>query len=190
MAQGARAGLLVRVVLPTVLALLLVGVVTTSVVLWRDRGTQETVTLLRPADLGNPQSPGDGRARGAVASARRAATTYFTLDHRHVDRDMAAFKRLTTDEFGEAYDRDAAALAERIEKQQLVLTASLPDDGSATEYLTTADAQVLVVVQVTTARPTGSTTTRFRTRVTLEREPSSADDFETPWRVSDLEEVP
>ena len=64
------------------------------------------------------------------------------------------------------------------------------DDGSATEYLTTADAQVLVVVQVTTARPTGSTTTRFRTRVTLEREPSSADDFETPWRVSDLEEVP
>ncbi|WP_148614200.1 cbb3-type cytochrome c oxidase subunit II [Nocardioides rubriscoriae] len=163
------------------LAALLVVVVATSLVLLHDRRDAAGIRVQRPADIGNAGWTEDSAGR-AVVAARTAATTYFTLDHRTIKADMAAMRALGTPGFVDEYDARAKTLAERIVAQDLVLSARLPRDGTATEYLVTDRAVVLVSVDVTTARVGAEGTTRYRTRVGL-------DLVDGRWLVASLDEV-
>lgn len=178
-------------VLPAALSVLLVALVATCVVLWRDRDrAPEASATIRPADLGVPGADRASTALAAVNTARRAARTYFTIDHRTVRADMDRMRALATEAFRNEYDATADRAARRIRDRKLVLTASLPDNGAATEYLTGRRAQILVAVDVTTRRRAGGRgdtdatgiTTAYRTRISLRN-------VDEQWRVSGVDEV-
>ena len=61
-------------------------------------------------------------------------------------------------------------------------SATLPRDGTATEYVVTNRALVIVSVDVTTVRAGSERTTRYRTRVAL-------DLVDGDWLVASLDEV-
>ncbi len=154
-------------VLPSILAVLLIALLATSAVLLLDR--REALPeerAVQPADIG-PGAMGGSPAEQAVARARLAANVYFTLDHTSVDADMDRLRDLGTPAFVEGYDRMAPALARRVTSQQLRLSASIPRNGVATEYLSQNVAQLLVSVDVTTRRGATSSTGAYRTRVLL-----------------------
>ncbi|MBU1803412.1 MAG: hypothetical protein KKA97_14500 [Actinobacteria bacterium] len=169
-------------VLPGVLGVLLVALVATSVVLLLDRREPlpEEVAV-QPADIGSG-SLGDGAAQQAVARARLAARTYFTIDFTSVEADMDRLRDLGTPDFVEEYDETAAALARRVRGQRLRLSAALPDNGVATEYLSQNVAQLLVSVDVTTQRGEQRSTGAYRTRVVLQW-------VEDEWLVAAVDEV-
>ncbi|CAN5561556.1 hypothetical protein BH11ACT8_BH11ACT8_28600 [soil metagenome] len=174
-------------VLPVVLAILLLGVVATSVVLVRDRRAPgPAVAMQRPADIGADDGSPDGSSKAAadaVEMAAVAATTYFTVDYRTVRTDMNAMRDLGTEDFVAAYDTTADSLVKRVKQREVTLTAELPRGAVATEYLTATTAQVLVAVDVTTERAAVTSTSAYRTRVTLERTGDT-------WLVSAFDEVP
>lgn len=165
----------------TLLTVLLLVVVATSAILLHDRRGAAEVADLRPADIG-VRGWGDDSAGRAVQAARTAATTYFTLDSTRIRADMARMRALGTEGFVERYDAGARALVSRITEQQLKLSATLPRDGTATEYAVTDRALVIVSVDVTTARAGSERTTRYRTRVAL-------DLVDGDWLVASLDEV-
>ncbi len=169
-----------RLLLALLVVLLLV-VVSTSAILVHDRRGAAEVRDRRPADIGNPGWTEDSAGR-AVQAARIAARTYFTVDHRRIRADMDAMRELGTPEFVEGYDAGAKALATRIARDRLALSAELPAEGTATEYLVTNRAIVLVSADVTTAREGSERTTRYRTRVAL-------DLVDGDWLVASLDEV-
>ena len=174
--------LVLGLVLPVVLAVLLVGVVATSVVLLRDRrDPQPVVEVLRPADLGAAGSRSTP-AGEAVSRAELAVTTYFTLGYRRIDPDMDRMRALGTPGFVESYDEETSALVTRVVARRIVLSATLPRNGAATEYLTADLAQVVVAVDVITRRAGTRNSTAYRIRVTLERSGDT-------WLVAAIDEV-
>ena len=174
--------LVLGLVLPVVLAVLLVGVAATSVVLLRDRrDPQPVVEVLRPADLGAAGSRSTP-AGEAVSRAELAVTTYFTLGYRRIDADMDRMRALGTPGFVESYDEETSALVTRVVARRIVLSATLPRNGAATEYLTADLAQVVVAVDVITRRAGTRNSTAYRIRVTLERSGDT-------WLVAAIDEV-
>lgn len=167
--------------LPAVLSVLLLAVVATCAVLLHDRREASSVEPERPADIGAAGWT-EQRSGRAVVAARTAASTYFTIDHRTVAADMEAMRALGTPAFVEEYDDLSASLRQRIESRRLVLTAELPRDGAATEYLVTGRAQVLVAVDVRTMSAAGTRLTTYRTRVSL-------DLVDGDWLVAGIDEV-
>lgn len=167
--------------LVTLLVVLLLVVGATSAILLHDRRGAAEVRDQRPADIGVPGWADDSAGR-AVRAARTAATTYFTLDSARIQADMDRMRELGTPEFVERYDAASPALVERITQQRLRLSAALPRDGTATEYVVTDRAIVVVSVDVTTARSGAERTTRYRTRVAL-------DLVDGAWLVASLDEV-
>jgi hypothetical protein len=170
-------------VLPSVLAVLLVALVATCVVLLLDRRASLPVEqAVEPAAAGSALD-GSTPAEQAVARARLAARTYFTLAHPTVEEDMDRLRALGTDAFVEEYDRMARPLARRVVEEELRLSAALPANGVATEYLSQNVAQLLVSVDVTTRRGDGpGSTADYRTRVQLQR-------VEGDWLVAGMDEV-
>lgn len=170
-------------VLPSVLGLVVVLLVVLALAQFRDRESSAP-DLPRPADIGAVVDLGEAGAAGeAVVVAREAAKAFFTLDHRHVDADVARMAALTTGEFRREYAAQAQSLKQRVVRQKLVVTAALPRDGTATEYLSSTAAQLLVSVDVTTkARGRHAKGGRYRTRVELGRRDGE-------WLVSALEQV-
>lgn len=168
--------------LPAVLVLLLVALAATSVVLLRDRREALPAEVaVQPADIGSGVI-GDTPAQQAVARARLAARSYFTLDHTTIEADMERFRALGTPAFVEEYDRLMRSLSRQVVSRQLRLEAFLPETGVATEYLSGNAAQLLVSVDVTTSRGVQSRTAPYRTRVVLQR-------VDDQWMVAGVEEV-
>lgn len=154
-------------VLPSVLGVLLLALVATAVVLTLDRREPlPDESAVRPADIGSGVI-GSTPPQRAVARARLAARAYFTLDFASVEADMERLRDLGTPAFVEEYDERAPALTRRVTSRKLRLTASLPDDGVATEYLSQNVAQLLVSVDVTTRSGDTRSTGTYRTRVLL-----------------------
>lgn len=146
------------------LGVVLVALVTASAVLW----TQRRADRLDPA---------------AVAEAQAAATDFFSLDHRHIEADLRRMLAAATGEFAKTYRQESAKLRESVVRKRLVMTATVPEGGTALEYLTKDRAQVLVAVDVRTAADGAAVSdTRYRTRVRLT-------DVDGRWRVSGLEQV-
>lgn len=152
--------------LPAALAVVLVALLGASAWLWYDG---------RESD----------RSAAASTTARTAASTFFTLDAADVDATVDAMLALSTGEFRTDYEAQRDRLVEEVESKGLKVTADVPDNGAALEFLDGDRAQVLVAVDATTTLPDGGTeTNNYRVRVRL----SWVDD-EAAWRVSGLEQV-
>lgn len=120
---------------------------------------------------------------GAVAVATEGAVSFFSLDHRHARDDVDKMLSLATGKFNEEYAAEADQIVEAVEKQRLVVTAEVPENGVAVEYFHQDDAQFLVAVDVTTVTKTrAAEESRYRARIKLTRVDGS-------WRVSGVEQV-
>ena len=96
---------------------------------------------------------------------------------------MDKVRSRATGEFEEQYEKQSADLRKAVQQKKLVLTARVPDDGAAVEYLGKDSAWVLVSVDVHTESAGSSPEdSRYRTRVVLDKD---GDD----WLVSRLERV-
>lgn len=119
--------------------------------------------------------PANSSERAAVLTvARQVATNFFTLDHTTVEEDIAAVSALATGDFADAYAAQAETLTTDVRSRELVVTATLPEDGTAVESLTADAASVLVSVDATSTPGKGagageSQMTLYRVRVTLTR---------------------
>jgi Mce-associated membrane protein len=121
--------------------------------------------------------------RAPVDVAEDVARDFFSLDHRTLKADMAKVRSRATGEFEAQYQKQSADLRKAVEQKKLVLTARVPDDGAAVEYLGKDSAWVLVSVDVHTESSGSSPEdSRYRTRVVLDKD---GDD----WLVSRLERV-
>lgn len=170
-------------VLAGILGIVLVVLVVLGVVLYGDRA-EPAPDPLRPADIGSGVGAADSGAAGVVVVvARQGATAFFSLDHRHVQADIARMEALSTGDFLRQYTAQAETLSQSVISKKLVVTADLPEDGTATEYLAPTTAQILVSVNVTTTSIGGaSDDARYRTRVQLQL-------VEGEWLVSGLDQV-
>lgn len=130
-----------------------------------------------------PASFDDAPVEVAAASAR----DFFTLDHRTIEDDMERVLATATGEFQDQYEKQSAELRKTVQNKRLVLTATVPDEGTAVEYLGEDAAWVLVSVDVRTESDgTPAEDTRYRTRLVLTRSDEGGDD---EWLVSRFEQV-
>lgn len=144
------------------LGLLLAGLVGSCVVVWlQDRRSDD---------------------RAALAVAREGAQSFFSLDHRQVEQDVDAVLALATGTFRDEYSAKREAVIADVRKRQVVVTATIPEDGAALEFLGANDAQVLVSVDVRSQSAEDVQDSRFRTRMTLQK-------VEGEWLVSGVEQV-
>lgn len=125
----------------------------------------------------------EGGDASLMVTARDGATAFFSLDYRRADKDVDAVLALSTGTFKKEYAARRQEIIDGVVEKKLVVTASIPEDGAAVEFLDETKAQVLVAVDVTTATSGGeSTRNRYRARVLLTR----TDDR---WLVSGLNQV-
>lgn len=155
---------LLPVGLPLLLAVVLLALLATSAWFWFD-------------DRGD-----DGRG-SASTTARTAAVTFFSLDHDHASANIDRLLAMSTGGFKSDYAKQRTALEKQVQSKQLTVTARVPDNGTALEFLSPTRSQVLVAVDTTTALANGrSEKGSYRIRVVLAKVDSS-------WRVSGLEQV-
>lgn len=142
-----------HLLVPATLVVVLLALLATSAVLW----------LRRPG----------GVDQGALVAARQEAVNFFSLDYRHPDQDIDRVLAQATGSFKKQYAAKRSSLRQQIVARKVVLTATVPAEGAALEYLAGDRARVLVAVDVTTKvggkAGTGSEQTRYRTRVGLHR---------------------
>ena len=149
--------------LPAVLAVVLAALLAASTVLW-----------LQQRERLDP---------GAVAVAREQARNFFSLDYRHADKDVDRVLALATGKFKKEYAASRKDVVAAVEKKKLVVSATVPKDGAAVEYLHGDSAQVLVAADVTTQNSAGaSDEVRYRTRIELDR-------VDGTWLVSGVNQV-
>ena len=155
---------LLSVALPLVLAVVLVALLATSAWFWLD-------------DRGD-----DGRGSASTA-ARTAAVTFFSLDHDHASANIDRLLAMSTGRFKTDYAKQRSALEKQVQSKQLTVTARVPENGTALEYLSPTRSQVLVAVDTTTALTNGrGEKGSYRIRVVLSK-------VDSKWLVSDLEQV-
>ena len=118
-----------------------------------------------------------------VVAAKLGATTFFSLDYRHVQDDVDAVIASATGDFKTEYTAQSAGVVADVTAKKLVTEAEVPPDGVAVEYAHGDDGQVLVAVDVTKTQGTAEPTVqRTRARITLER-------VDGVWLVSNIQEV-
>lgn len=151
-------------VVPAVLAVVLAGLVATSAWLWWNKRT----------DIDD----------SAAAVARQQTVNFFSLDHRHVDADVDRVLALATGKFKQQYAKQRERVVQGVGKQKLVVTAKVPDGGTALEYQHGDHAQVLVAVDATSRGKAGSEpkVNRYRVRLELQR-------VDGEWLVADITQV-
>lgn len=147
---------------PAVLGLVLVVLLASSGAVWlRDR-------------------PGDGAA--AMAVGREAAESFFSLHHETVAEDVDEVLALAVGDFKREYAERRAQVVKDVRARKLEVTAVIPEGGTAVEYVTHAEARVLVAVDVSSRSQDGVQDQRFRSRLTLKKVDGS-------WLVAELEQV-
>lgn len=121
--------------------------------------------------------------RAPVEAAENVSRAFFSLDHRTLKEDMDKVLAQSTGEFEQQYEKQSADLRKAVQQKKLVLTARVPEDGAAVEYIGKDSVWVLVSVDVHTesagAAPQDS---RYRTRVVLDKDGDR-------WLASRLERV-
>ena len=147
------------------------------------------LALVWPGDLASRLPWGgqdDPSAEAPIGVAEDAALAFFTLDHRRLDEDRARLLALTTDAFADTYQEESEALRQQVEEQRMVLTASVPQAGTAVESLSEDDATVLVAVDVRTRAKGGAEgDERYRTRLHLVVDEAAPEG----WLVDRVEQV-
>lgn len=147
-----------RRLVPMLLVAALVALLATSLVLW----------------LGERRSLDDG----AAVVARQEAMNFFSLDYRNAYEDLDAVLALATGDFKAEYAAQRDKLAESLAAQKVVMTAEVPENGTAIEFQADLRAAVLVAVDVTS----GSATSRYRARLHLTK-------VDNRWLVSGIDQV-
>jgi hypothetical protein len=131
------------------------------------------------------RSSGDDDAvdAGVLVAARQEAKNFFTLDYRHPDEDVDRVLALATGTFKKEYASRRDEVVDGVKEKKLVVSADIPQDGVAVEFVDDDRARVLVAVDVTTETTAGAATeNRYRTRVLLTR-------VGDRWLVSGLNQV-
>ncbi|RNL81102.1 hypothetical protein [Nocardioides marmorisolisilvae] len=150
-------------VVPGVLVVLLVALLATFVVLRSHRG--------RDTDP------------GMLVAAKLEADNFFSLDYRHADKDVDRVLTLATGKFKKDYSARRQEVVDGVVKKKLVVSAAIPQDGTAVELIDGDRGQVLIAVDVTTTTTDGaSTVNRYRARIALSKVGGH-------WLVSDLSQV-
>lgn len=149
--------------LPTGLALVLAGLLAASGVLWmHDR------ERLNDAP---------------VAVARQEALNFFSLDYRNAEADIDRVLSLATDPFRTEYAESRGNLTKSLRAKRLVVTATVPENGTALEYRSEDHAQVLVAVDTrTTVNGKRPDEQQYRARIEL-------DEVDGTWLVSGVYQV-
>lgn len=153
--------------LPMLLAIALLTLLGTSARLWYDgRDPATSATSAAASTIG-----------------RTAATTFFTLDSSDVNAGIDRLLEMSTGQFRTEYAALRDRLVEQVEKKGLAVTATVPDRGTALEFLDDRRAQVLVAIDTTTTLGDGGTELdNYRVRVVLAR-------VDDTWLVSGMEQV-
>lgn len=149
---------------PTALSVVLAGLLAASLLLWLD----------------DRQSLDDG----VVATAQQQATNFFSLDYKRPDASIDRVLSLATDPFKTEYSKKRDTIKKSLTEKQLSVSATVPDNGAAIEYLHGDKAQVLVAVNTRTTADDGNQTesNRYRARIELVR-------VGEKWLVSGVEQV-
>ncbi len=149
-----------------VLGVTFVALVVASIWLWRDA---------------QPREDDDG----AVGVAEQVVRNFNGLSYEDPEGSVQRVLDQATGKFKADYAEFSEEVVKNLVDKKLTLSADIPDDGIALEYLGEDEARVLVAANVTTTAANGaSDTTIQRARVILEW---NEDDEE--WLVSDLQEV-
>jgi Mce-associated membrane protein len=149
---------------PSLLVVLIVALVASSLVIRSKRGTEV-----------DP---------GMLVAARLQANNFFSLDYRHAGDDVDRVLALSTGTFKKQYAARRTEVISGVTKQKLVVTASIPKDGAAVEFVDATHGRVLVAVDVSTSNAANATPTanRYRTRILLTK-------VKGHWLVSGLNQV-
>lgn len=115
---------------------------------------------------------------GATATARQETLNFFGLDYLHADKDLDAVIALATGSFKSEFAAQRDVLKASLVAKKVEMTADLPENGTAVEFESDSEAQVLVAVDVTT----NGVTNRYRARVELDK-------VDGEWLVSGMEQV-
>lgn len=159
--------------LPAVLVLLLAGLLTAIALVDRDRRDHWYAFW----------DDGDHWDDGGLAVAEQETVNFFDLDHRRIADDVDQVLSLATGDFADDYRGKREVIIRSVEEKQAVWTATIPDDGTAVEYLGRDVASVLVAVDVEKSlRGSAAAVERNRVRVVLAY-------VDGEWLVSDFQEV-
>ncbi len=158
---------------PAVLAVVLAGLVTAVMLVDRDR--RDTWYAF--------WDDGDHWSDAAIAVAELETVHFFDLDHRRVEDDVEQVLSLATGDFAADYEAKRDELVASVEEKEAVWTASVPEGGTAVEYVERDRASVLVAVDVEKSLAGAAPATeRNRVRLLLAY-------VEGEWLVSDFQEV-
>lgn len=158
---------------PAVLALVLAGLVSAIVLVDRDRRDHWFAIW----------DDGDHWSDAGLAVAEQETIHFFDLDHRRIEDDVEQVLSLATGDFASDYADKRDELVASVEEKEAVWTASIPDGGTAVEYVERDEASVLVAVEVEkSVRGAAPTTERSRVRLLLAYGAGE-------WLVSDFQEV-
>jgi hypothetical protein len=118
-----------------------------------------------------------------VSVARAQAHNIFSVDYREADQGTERVLELASGSFKKQYAAERDTVVADAQQRKLVVSASVPHDGAAIEYLRDEHAQVLVAIDVaTTANGKAAPDGHYRARIEL----TMVDD---EWLVSDVSEV-
>lgn len=152
-----------RWLLPALLSVVLTALLVASLLLWLNQ--RETLD----------EAP--------VTVARQEAQNFFSLDYRHADADIDRVLAVATDPFKKQYSDQRDTIKKSLTDKKLTVSATVPDNGAAIEYLKDDRAQVLVAVNAkTTAGSAGTDDNRYRARIQLTK-------VNGDWLVSGVNQV-
>lgn len=118
----------------------------------------------------------------AVASAREAARLVFSYDYRHLAKDFAAGKAVTTGEFSKEYDRTTAKLTDDFAPRYKAVVSA---DVSASSVVRASGDEVVCLVFVNQVSTSTLVTTPKVTQSRLEMTMRRGDDGR--WRVAKID---
>lgn len=105
----------------------------------------------------------------ALAAAKAYAVAFGTYDYQHLSADFGKAAGLMTPAFAARYTKTSQALAKTFAAYKTKVTASVPDGGAAVISVSSANAQVLVLLDQVITSSTSKTPkiNRNRLKVTL-----------------------
>jgi hypothetical protein len=125
----------------------------------------------------------DESSADVVSVAREQAANIFRLDYREAEQGTDRVLEVATGAFKEEYAAQTDARAADAQERKLVVSARVPEDGAAIEFLGDERAQVLLAIDVeTTANGKATPGGHYRARFELT-------EVDGDWLVSEVSEV-
>jgi Mce-associated membrane protein len=108
--------------------------------------------------------------RDALAAARKAAHLLFSYDYRHLDKDFAAGKAMTTGQFATDYARTTSKIIDDVApRYKAVVSARVSEAGVISSSTSKVEVLLFVDQQSTSTLAAGQKITQSRLTMTLEK---------------------